>query len=63
MLLRVGEVATLLGLSRSTIWRMSKRRDFPSPVRLIEGPTGPVGWHREEVEEWVESRSRVIGKE
>lgn len=41
------------GLSRSTIWRMTRRGEFPSPVSLSPGR---VGYRRDEVEAWLRSR-------
>ncbi len=37
-LLRVSEVAQLLGLHRATVWRMSRRGLLPQPVMLGAEP-------------------------
>ncbi len=45
-------------LSRSTLWRMEKKGKFPQRVTVSENR---VGWHEEEVSEWIETRPRVGG--
>lgn len=42
------------GLSRTTIWRMEKRGDFPDRIKLSPNR---VGWLESDVDEWIESRS------
>lgn len=54
--LRMPEVLSRVGLSRSTIWRLIKNKEFPTPIRL---GGRAVGWIEEEVEGWIESRSRA----
>jgi prophage regulatory protein len=41
------------GLSRTTIWRMHRRGDFPQPVPVSPGR---VLWDEAAVEAWIESR-------
>lgn len=51
--IRRREVESLTGLSRTTIYDMMNRGDFPRPVKL----TGKaVGWPESIVVEWLESR-------
>ena len=53
--LRIGEVCEMLGLSRTTIWRLSRSptSSFPTALKL----TGKaIGYLRVEVEEWLRSR-------
>ena len=50
---RVKGLVELLSISRTTIWRMVKRGDFPQPICLGKRAKG---WRREEIEEWVNSR-------
>ena len=50
---RVSEAVTLTGLSRVTLWRMSKNGTFPRPVRLGERATG---YRLSEILAWIESR-------
>ena len=52
-ILRLREVLTLLGVSRSTLYCYVQQGDFPPQVRL--GPNR-VGWRVEDVEAWVASR-------
>jgi predicted DNA-binding transcriptional regulator AlpA len=56
-LLRTDEVLDLTGLSRSTIWRLERKKDFPSRIHL--GPNA-VGWDEDEVHSWIASRPRGI---
>lgn len=52
-ILRMPSVLKLTGLSRVTIWRLTKAGTFPAPVRLSKRA---VGWRSTDVEEWVRSR-------
>ena len=40
-------------LSRTTLWRMVRRGDFPAPVRLSQGR---VGFPADSVEAWIRAR-------
>ena len=46
-------VEEVLGLSRTTIWRMVQRGDFPAAVRLSPGR---VGFPADLVETWIRER-------
>ena len=50
---RVREAVTMTGLSRVTLWRMSKNGTFPRPVCLGERATG---YRLSEILEWIASR-------
>lgn len=51
--LRRPEVEALIGLSRTTIYEMMKRGEFPRPVRI----TGKaVAWPESSITEWQASR-------
>ncbi|PPE73068.1 hypothetical protein C3942_14685 [Solimonas fluminis] len=52
------EVEVLTSLSRSTLYALVGRGEFPTPIRLL--PTRSVGWSKEEVEEWI--RARMAGR-
>ena len=54
--LRRKQVLELVGISYTTQWRLEKAGDFPSRIRLGRGS---VGWHLDEVEEWLKCRERV----
>ncbi|GFO67225.1 transcriptional regulator [Geomonas limicola] len=55
-IVRRKEVLALIGLSYTTQWRLERAGDFPKRVRL---GTGSVGWHLDEVEEWLKGRVRI----
>ena len=55
-LLRIGEVERRTGLSRTTIWRRRRKGRFPDPVAL---GNGLLGWHENEITNWIEARPRV----
>lgn len=52
-LIRFPEVARMVGLSRTTIWRLEQKNKFPSRKKLGENS---VAWLREEVETWIKNR-------
>ena len=43
-------VEEMLGLSRSTIYRMMQDGEFPRPVKIGRRA---VGWSSEEIESWI----------
>ena len=61
--LRVGEVANIVGLSKQEIYRRIRTgKDFPTPIELGgEGPRRRVGWLRSEVMQWLRTRARARG--
>lgn len=52
-ILRLPEVVALVGISRSSLYRLAHRGQFPPALRL--GPN-IVGWREAEVLAWIESR-------
>ena len=56
--LRLGDVVQLTGLSRVTLWRLEKRKEFPARIHLTDNC---VGWIEDEVVEWMRSRPRRRG--
>jgi prophage regulatory protein len=50
------QVEAHTGLGRSAIYALMARNEFPRPVRLT---AKAVGWRRDEIEAWVDSRERV----
>jgi len=44
------------GLSRTTIWRLERKGEFPLRVALSDRR---IGWKEEEVIKWLESRDTV----
>lgn len=55
-ILRAKEVVEMVGLSRTTLWRMEKTGDFPARVSL---GVGSVGWRYSEVSEWMNKRGNI----
>ena len=55
-ILRLPEVLTITRVSKATIYRLLNTGGFPRPIKLGERC---VGWHRAEVNSWLESRSRA----
>jgi prophage regulatory protein len=49
-LLRFPAVRDRTGLSRSTIWRLERRGDFPRHVRIS---TNAVAWVEQEITNWI----------
>jgi prophage regulatory protein len=55
-ILRRPDVEARTGLSRSTIYLMMSRGDFPKPIRLGQRA---VGWPEVIISEWLHSRKQV----
>ena len=53
--LRINQVITTTGLSRSYIYQLSKSGLFPKAVSLVSGGSS-VAWVASEVEAWVNER-------
>lgn len=51
------EVFVITTLSRTTIWRMVKRGEFPAPVRLSLGRNG---WPKVAIHLWIRLRCMTI---
>ncbi|WP_417706509.1 helix-turn-helix transcriptional regulator [Rheinheimera aquimaris] len=54
-LIRIREVISLTGLSKSYLYQLSNSGHFPKPVKLVEGGTASA-WLLSEVNDWIESR-------
>ena len=54
---RMRQLVTLVGLSRSTIYVLVSKGNFPVPIRLGDKA---VGWRVNEIEEWIISRPNSI---
>ena len=52
-ILSADQLGNLIPLSRSTIWRMERRGDFPRRFAIT---SGRVGWNEKEVQSWIKSR-------
>jgi prophage regulatory protein len=55
-LLRLPAVRQRVGLSRSQIYELVRRGQFPAPVKLSERASG---WQESLISEWVNSRIRA----
>ena len=58
-ILRRPQVEALTGLSRSTIYLLIQRGEFPAPVQL---GTRAVGWPETEINQWIENRIQQGGE-
>lgn len=52
-LIRLPEVISRTGMSRSTIYLRLKQGNFPQPVEI--GPRS-IAWYSDEITDWIESR-------
>ncbi len=52
-ILRCRDVLETTGLSRSTIYRMMERDEFPKPTKL---GARAIGWRQSVVRGWIEER-------
>lgn len=52
-ILRANEVQQIVGLSRSTIWRLERKGAFPDRVPL---GTGSIGWLKSDIDAWMQNR-------
>jgi prophage regulatory protein len=57
--LRLPEVMRRVGLSRSTIWRLVRREEFPKPIPLSKNAQG---WFEEEVNAWLTEKAQLRNK-
>lgn len=56
-LIRINDVATLTGLSKSYIYGLCKKNLFPKSLRLVPGGTS-IAWVKGEILDWIESRKQ-----
>ena len=48
-------VVAMTGLSATTLWRMTRRGEFPQPIRLSSGAA--VGYLDSEIASWLAERA------
>jgi prophage regulatory protein len=53
-ILREPDVERKTGLSRTTIWRLERKNEFPRRLRLS---ANTVGWLASEIQAWMVERS------
>ncbi|MEQ3530169.1 AlpA family transcriptional regulator [Pseudoalteromonas sp. XMcav11-Q] len=52
-ILRLEEVTQMVGLSRTTLWRMERKGEFPSRIPLS---SRSVGWRSVDIENWMKNK-------
>ena len=52
-LIRIKEVLQLIGLSKTTLYKMIQEGKFPQSVAIYGSA---VGWKQDEVADWINSR-------
>lgn len=52
-ILRLGEVTQMVGVSRTTLWRMERKGDFPARIPLS---SRSVGWRSIDIDNWMKNR-------
>ena len=58
-LLRIGEVLEITGLSKSVLYEMVNRGDFPRPLRI---GLRAVAWRQEDIQHWLDSLPPATGE-
>ena len=56
-MLQLPEVLSLVGLGRTTLWRMVKAGTFPAPVKL--GATRRIAWFADDIGQWQANLPRT----
>ncbi len=54
-LLRQRDLMEFMNISRATLWRIQRHKNFPKPVILL----GCKRWRREEIEAWLEEKKEA----
>ena len=57
--IRPRQVLEMIGVSRTTLWRMVREGSFPQPVRITARDNGARGYLLEAVESWMRQRSAI----
>ena len=52
-LLRDREVTHVTGTSRTTRWRLIRKKQFPEPVQIT---SHSIGWRESDITEWLQTR-------
>jgi predicted DNA-binding transcriptional regulator AlpA len=52
LLLAVDSVASLLGISSRSVWRLVSAEEFPPPIRI----GGLSRWRKKDVHDWIDGR-------
>ena len=59
--IKMKELVKVVGISRSYIYALQARGEFPWPIRLVEGGRS-TGYLRSEVNDWLEDRIKASRK-
>ena len=57
LVVRMSRLVEMIGLSRSTIWKLLSEDQFPNPIRL---GSRSIAWRVKDVEEWLQSREELV---
>ena len=57
LLVRLRQLTSIVGLSRSTIYRLVKAGNFPKPIRI---GISSLAWRMDEIHKWIDSRNRIL---
>lgn len=52
ILLRQRDLMEFMNISRATLWRIQRHRDFPKPVIILRCKR----WRREDIDAWLEAK-------
>jgi prophage regulatory protein len=55
--IRIKELAVILGIGRSTIYRLISENKFPKQIKLTERTSV---WRMSTINEWVESKEKIV---
>jgi len=61
-ILRSKHVLGRVKLSRSEVYELVKRDQFPKPFKLVQGGRAS-GWLESEIDEWIDSRASERGEQ
>ncbi len=55
-ILKIHQVVEIVGISRSSVYNMVQRNDFPQPVKLGMRSSG---WLQSEIDGWIAARASL----
>ena len=59
VLLTRHQVEKMLGIRRSTIYKLMRQGKLPEPIQIS---SGCVRWQKSELEDWIDSRPKATGE-
>lgn len=57
LVVRMSRLVEMIGLSRSTIWKLLSQDKFPTPIRL---GSKSIGWRVKDIDEWLQNREELV---